>query len=88
MDKLQLTGQDLGRMINYRSDCVHDMQLPCSEMKLTNLKRDAQQLMGGNLKVVWTKFSILSRAVLQHKRIAHLQPLLELKTRPRFHPVN
>jgi hypothetical protein len=66
MDKLQLTGQNLCRMINYRSDCVYAMQLPCFEMKLTNLKRDAQKLTAENLEVVWAKFSLLSQAVLLH----------------------
>jgi hypothetical protein len=60
MDKLQLTGQDLGRIFNYRSDCVHAMQSPCFEMKLTNLKQGAQKLTGDNLEAVWAEFSILS----------------------------
>jgi len=38
MDKLQLTGQNLGRVFNSRYDCVHAMQLHCSETKVPNLK--------------------------------------------------
>jgi len=38
MDKLQATGQNLGRVFNSRSGRVHAMQLQCPEAKLTNLK--------------------------------------------------
>ncbi len=43
------------------------------------------------LKVVLAKFSTLSRAVLHHrstKCMGNMQPLLALKTRPRFRPIN
>jgi hypothetical protein len=36
MDKLQLTGQTLGRVLNSRSGCVSAMQLRCFETKLPN----------------------------------------------------
>ncbi len=38
MDKLQLKGQNLGRVFNSRSVCVHDMQSRCYETKLPDLK--------------------------------------------------
>ncbi len=37
MDKLQLTGRNLGRVFNLRSGCVCAMQLSCFETKLPNL---------------------------------------------------
>jgi hypothetical protein len=37
IDKLQLRGQNLGRVFNSRSGCVNAMQLRCSEIKLSNL---------------------------------------------------
>ncbi len=47
--------------------------------------------MGVNLKVVRAKFSTLSSAVLVVSAIAwHIQerPHLELKSQPKFHPIN
>jgi hypothetical protein len=38
MDKLQLTGLNLGRVFNSRSGCVLAMLFHCSETKLSNLK--------------------------------------------------
>jgi hypothetical protein len=38
MDKLYLTGQDLGRAFNSRSGCVNAMQLNGFETKRPNLK--------------------------------------------------
>jgi hypothetical protein len=38
MDKLQLTGQNLGRVFNYKSDCMSAMHLFCYEAKQLNLK--------------------------------------------------
>ncbi len=48
MDKLQLAGQNLGRVFNSRSGCVCDMQLSCFETKLPNLmlKTRPKQLLG------------------------------------------
>ncbi len=48
MDKLQLAGQNLGRVFNSRSCCVCDMQLSCFEAKLPNLmlKTWPKQLIG------------------------------------------
>jgi hypothetical protein len=48
MDKLQLTGRNLGRVFNSRSGCVHVMQLHCFETKLPNLmlKTQPRQLLG------------------------------------------
>jgi len=37
MDKLQLTGRNLGRVFNSRSGCACSMQLSCFETKLPNL---------------------------------------------------
>ncbi len=47
-DKLQLTGQNLGRVFNFRSDRVHAMHLLCHGVKLSNLKLKtrAKQLLG------------------------------------------
>jgi hypothetical protein len=47
--------------------------------------------MGENLKVVWAEFSTLSWAVLQNVHNTspiQTRPSLDLKTRPRFHPVS
>jgi hypothetical protein len=38
MDKLQLKGQNLGRVFNFRSDCISAMHLFCCEAKQPNLK--------------------------------------------------
>jgi hypothetical protein len=38
MDKLQLTGQNLGRVFNFRSDHLHSEDLRCYQSKLPNLK--------------------------------------------------
>jgi hypothetical protein len=38
MDKLQLTGQNLGRVFNFRNGCVHAIHFLCYGVKLTNLK--------------------------------------------------
>jgi hypothetical protein len=48
MDKLQLTGQNLGRVFNSRSDCMSGMHLYCYEAKQLNLKLKTQpkQLLG------------------------------------------
>jgi hypothetical protein len=48
MDKLQLTGQNLGRVFNSRSSRVHAQQLHFSEMKQPNLKLKTRpkQLLG------------------------------------------
>jgi hypothetical protein len=48
MDKLQSTGQNLDRVFNSRSGCVHATQFPCFEMKLPNLmlKIKTKQLLG------------------------------------------
>jgi hypothetical protein len=48
MDKYQLTGQNLGRVFNSRSDCMSATHLFCYEAKQTNLKLKAQpkQLLG------------------------------------------
>ncbi len=46
---------------------------------------------GESLKVVWAEFSTLSEAVFVMSvfaRYAKARPHLELKTQPRFHPVN
>jgi hypothetical protein len=48
MDKLQLTGQNLGRVFNSRSGRVHALQLHFSETKQPNLKLKTRpkQLLG------------------------------------------
>jgi hypothetical protein len=48
MDKLQLTGQNLGRVCNFRSGRVHAMHLHCYGVKLPNLKLKTRpkQLLG------------------------------------------
>jgi hypothetical protein len=38
MDKLQLKGQNLGRLFNFRCDHVHDVHFLCYRVKLPNLK--------------------------------------------------
>ena len=38
MDKLKITGQNLGRVFNFRSVRVHAMHLLCYGVKLPNLK--------------------------------------------------
>jgi hypothetical protein len=38
MDKLQLTGQNLGQVFNFRNGCVHAAHLHCCRVKLPNLK--------------------------------------------------
>jgi hypothetical protein len=48
MDKLQLTGQALGRVFNFRSGCMHTMHLLPSEAIQPNLelKTRPKQLLG------------------------------------------
>ncbi len=48
MDKLQLTGQDLGRVFNFRSGHLHAAQFFALSLKLPNLKLKAwpKQLLG------------------------------------------
>ncbi len=48
MDKLQLTGRNLGRVFNFRSGRVHAMHLLCYGVKLPNLKLKTRpkQLLG------------------------------------------
>ncbi len=48
MDKLQLKGQNLGRVFNSRSGCVRVVQLCSFETKLPNLmlKTQPKQLLG------------------------------------------
>jgi hypothetical protein len=48
MDKLQLTGRNLGQVFNSRSGCVYAIQLHCFETKLPNLmlKPRPKQLLG------------------------------------------
>jgi hypothetical protein len=38
MDKLQLTGQNLGQVFNFRSGCLHDATFLVLSVKLTNLQ--------------------------------------------------
>jgi hypothetical protein len=42
MDKLQLTGQNLGLVCNSRSGCLHDVHLHSFIAKLPNLKLKTQ----------------------------------------------
>ncbi len=48
MDKLQLTGRNLGRVFNFRNGGVHAVHLLCCGVKLPNLKLKTQpkQLLG------------------------------------------
>jgi hypothetical protein len=48
MDKLQLTGQNLGRVFNFRNVRVHAVHLLCYGVKLPNLKLKTRpkQLLG------------------------------------------
>jgi hypothetical protein len=50
MDKLQLTGQNLGRVFNSRSDCMSAMHLFCYEAEQLNLKLKTRpkQLLGSH----------------------------------------
>ncbi len=54
MAKLQLTGQNLGRVFNSRSGCVHTMMVNCVETKLLNLKLKARakQVVGSLLSYI------------------------------------
>ncbi len=60
--------------------------------KSTNISfMGVQDITRENLKVVWDEFSTLSWALLgpvQSECIVGIQPLLELKTLPRYCPVN
>jgi hypothetical protein len=51
MDKIQPTGQNLGRVFNSRRGCVHAKRLHCFETKLPNLKLKTwpKQLLGSLL---------------------------------------
>jgi len=76
MDKLQLTGQNLGWGFNFRSGHVHALYICCFEVKLHSLKlkerlkqrwfspdryrRGARKLLGDNLNPVWAEFSTIS----------------------------
>ncbi len=42
MDKLQLTGRNLGRVFNFRSGHLHAVHLWCYTLKLPNLKLNTQ----------------------------------------------
>ncbi len=60
-------------------------------MTLSALHRGAEYLTGENLKVVWAKFSTLFYIILLYCAVSacrDMQPLLELKTQPRVHPVS
>jgi hypothetical protein len=48
MDKLQLTGRNLGRVFNFRNGDVHAVHFSCYSVKLPNLKLKTQpkQLLG------------------------------------------
>ncbi len=48
VDKLKLSGKNLGRVFNFSSGCVHAMQLYFIEVKLPNLKLKTwpKQLLG------------------------------------------
>jgi hypothetical protein len=48
MEKLQLTGQNLGRLFNFRNGRAHAVHLLCYGLKLPNLKLKTQpkQLLG------------------------------------------
>ena len=53
--------------------------------------REARYLTGENLKVVWAKFSTLSQVILLYCALSawhDMQPLLQLKTRPRVRSVS
>jgi hypothetical protein len=54
MDKLQLTGQNLGKVFNFRSDHLHGPNFWCYLVKLPNLKLKTQlnQLSGSLLLVI------------------------------------
>jgi hypothetical protein len=51
MDKLQLTGQNLGRVFKFRRGCIHVIQLYYFETKLPKLKLKTRpkQLLGSLL---------------------------------------
>jgi hypothetical protein len=42
MDKLQLTGQNLGRVYNFRNGCLYGVHFLCYGAKLPNLKLKTQ----------------------------------------------
>jgi hypothetical protein len=51
MDKLQLTGQNLGQVFNFKNGRVNAMHFLCRRLKLPNLKLKARpkQLLGSLL---------------------------------------
>jgi hypothetical protein len=51
MDKLQLTGQNIGRVFNFRNGRMHAVHLLCYRVKLLNLKMKTwpEQLLGSLL---------------------------------------
>ncbi len=54
------------------------------------IEQGARYLTGDNLKVVWAKFSTLSKVILLYCALSawhDMQPLLELKIWPRVCPV-
>ncbi len=77
--------------IQNRRECDRPWQLfhPCLCFQIM---RGMRYLTGEDLEVVWAKFSAISLAgrfaVLSNKCMAHIQPLLELKTMPRFRPAS
>jgi hypothetical protein len=57
-------------------------------MGLRVLKIIRGYLMGESLDVIWAEFSTLSLVHIALLNNKHIQPPLELKTRPRFRPVS
>jgi len=53
MDKLQTTGQNLGRVFNFRSGCVRAMHLLCNGLKLLNLELKTRPKTNFRLSPVW-----------------------------------
>jgi hypothetical protein len=72
MEKLQLTGQNLGRVFNSRSGCLSAMQLPCFETKRSALKLKTQpkQLLG------YLPLDIALPALIEKPNLQYLRPPL------------
>jgi hypothetical protein len=63
MEKLKLTGQNLGRVFNFRSGRVHAVHLMCYRVKLQNLKLKTwpKQLLGSRpLDIALAGYTFLS----------------------------
>ncbi len=74
MDKLQLTGRNLGRVFNLRSSHLHAAHLWCYQVKLPNSKLKAQpKLLLGSLPID-PPHGALYEMLQQHNTIISMKP--------------